>query len=626
MAAKRKTKTTESIEPAITAPAQATGPDGYFARISSNVKGGVALPLSPCTAIVSHRNRAGKTAVLDSVRLALTGQHPIGPHAADLAGLCRDGELPRATLTGAQASAEFFFPEGKRTPEHDVSGALEALTPGQLANLLPLSSLGDLLRLGASKAREELFRRFGGTVVSLTPPDVLDDAQKALWTAALTSSEGDAVARLTQAGTYLRSEKRAVSAQLKSLDDEKDRLAGATGDGVVVTDDMVQRAEAELDAIRAWEQAQALRLKRDAQALLLDEAITTFQALVAPDSREQFDSWWKLHIDSSLTHLRAEGDRAKAAVAQAERQLDVLKQVVAARKASIEAEQCVCCAAEANPQAMRHLLATGEDLLQKASQRLLGDAQGKLDTLRREYVARQQQLNQEREEALRTWEYAATMYRAAASDVKVLSAEVAQLDSLLKSIGAAQAPARVRAVVEEDLARFRAALGGKDGFARINASLRSLQSRQSDIKAVEVVVDQALARLVKSVKDTAETAVNAWLPQGFKAVLALEDTDGKPTCRWEVVGTDGRPHPRGAASGAEWSALAVAIACAWTEGAPIRVLLLDDTDIAGFSADNVRSLLGMVAKAVSEGRLTQALVAWSRPEEVPADGWTVVGL
>ena len=70
----------------------------------------------------------------------------------------------------------------------------------------------------------------------------------------------------------------------------------------------------------------------------------------------------------------------------------------------------------------------------------------------------------------------------------------------------------------------------------------------------------------------------------------------------------------------------VAIACAWSDGAPYRFLLLDDTDIAGFSAENVRNLLTTVAAAVKEGRLTQAFVAWSRPAEIPDEGWSVVAL
>ena len=160
----------------------------------------------------------------------------------------------------------------------------------------------------------------------------------------------------------------------------------------------------------------------------------------------------------------------------------------------------------------------------------------------------------------------------------------------------------------------------------VAASIRTNKLLQEDLKAVESVIAETSQAMLVGIQTLAEASVNKWMPKGFKAALVLENADGKPECRWEVYGTDGRAHPRGAASGAEWSALAVAVACAWSEGSPIRILLIDDADLTGFSAENVRNLLEGVSKAVSDGRLTQALVAWSRPEEIPSEGWTVVSL
>jgi hypothetical protein len=101
----------------------------------------------------------------------------------------------------------------------------------------------------------------------------------------------------------------------------------------------------------------------------------------------------------------------------------------------------------------------------------------------------------------------------------------------------------------------------------------------------------------------------------FAARLVLDDD-----CRWGVLGRDGTPHGRGVASGSEWSSLAVALACAWTEGAPLRVLLLDDGDLGRFDPTHLAAFLSAVKGAVEAGRLTQAIVAWSRPNEIPS-GW-----
>ena len=71
-------------------------------------------------------------------------------------------------------------------------------------------------------------------------------------------------------------------------------------------------------------------------------------------------------------------------------------------------------------------------------------------------------------------------------------------------------------------------------------------------------------------------------------------------------------------SGSEYGALVVALACAWTEGAPLRVLLLDDTDLGPFDPANLHALLDCLRAAVVNGDLTQVIIGWNRPSEIPA--------
>ena len=100
-----------------------------FTRLSANVKARIDIDLAPCTAIVGP-NKSFKTGILDTVRLALTGKHPIGGHPADLAELLAPstGDIMRAMLTGPSGIAKFAqdIPGGKgRKPKHELSGALE---------------------------------------------------------------------------------------------------------------------------------------------------------------------------------------------------------------------------------------------------------------------------------------------------------------------------------------------------------------------------------------------------------------------------------------------------------------------------------------------------------------------
>lgn len=627
MAAKKpKMKTVTLDAPIPVAPTRTVakaGTPGFFRKVESNVKGGVGVPLATCTAIVSDKNRAGKTAVLDSFRLALTGQHPIGPHAVDLTGLTADGSTPWATLTGETASADLRFPSGKKTPSFTLGGELADLSK-QAHSLLPLVAMRDLLTLGTAKAREALFARFGGDGDLSDPPAGLDEQQQALWRQALAAGQGDAVERLTAAGTWIRSHKRELSAQLRSLEDEKERLLTTQTAVGVPTDDVVRTVEEKLAAHQKYAQAATLRAAAEASKSRLSDALTAYEANPPPIPLEQFQQ------ELQAVHHRWDAAGAHKSMVEARFQLEVAQRttrlyaLVHQLRKSLPTDGCLVCGGQVHGDvgaliAAAEKVAAGELAQVKELEQSLAEAEEVHRVCLEEQKAEldrkmQQRMVQDQRN------------KAALSALSSAKTEYERLLALVDEAGGAEAPAEPEAVLREQLAALQAARAAVGRMAEVATVVRAVKSAQQDAKAVETSLGDVLNGLVGHVKDTAEAAVNKWMPPGFKASLALEDNDGKPACRWEIVGSDGRPHPRGAASGAEWSALTVAIACAWSEGQKYRFLLLDDSDIAGFSAENVRNLLSMVAEAVREGRLTQALVAWSRPKEIPDEGWSVVAL
>jgi len=109
--------------------------------------------------------------------------------------------------------------------------------------------------------------------------------------------------------------------------------------------------------------------------------------------------------------------------------------------------------------------------------------------------------------------------------------------------------------------------------------------------------------------------------QGFTARLVIDET----TPRWEVVGADGVPHPVGAMSGSERASLTIGLACAWTEGSPLRVLLLDDTDVGMFDADGFTALLTRIEAVVGAGRIGQAVVCSTRTTD-PSAAWSIIDM
>lgn len=600
------------------------GPPGFFTTLRSNVKGNAMnVALGACTAVTAPKNRAGKTAVLDAFRLALTGKHPIGGRAVDLLGLTADGSMPWASLEGSTAQASFRFPDGRRTPEHTLLGVHSTTEPERL---LPLVYLRDLLTLGDAKGREELFRRFGEQPKEVKPTGLSPEETK-LWEKALTAgaADGDIVARLAAAGTWVRSHKRYLGERLKSFEEERQRLHALSLTTGTVTDDVLKAHE---EALQRWERIRANQRTVDAVAArerALMQSIEDYQRIPEPETDELFEG----SLAARLATFNC--DRAKEEVAQLQPQLAQLKAaerslriVAKLREQSSEGGGCLVCGHVSHDstqlQAMLAEVTTQLGVVTASIESLeqrLAETQAIVEASEEGYATLERKLREERARAKANKENALAA-------VKVYKRAWEEAKSLAEGLGDLTPPDMPEEAVRKALLDLRAAHTTTQRVTEVTKLIRETQQEQLDLKAVEQALATTLKSFVATVKAKAESAVNQWMPKGFRAVLALEDAEGGDTCRWEVVGTDGRSHPRGAASGAEWAALAVAIACAWSEGQTHRFLLLDDHDLAGFSAENVRLVMTTIQKAVAEGRLTQALVAWSRPEEIPTEGWSVV--
>lgn len=621
---------------------QGGGTAGYFSKLTSNVKGQMEIPLSPCTAVVGP-NRAGKTAVLDAMRLALVGSHHIGPH--DLLGLTPNGVPPRASLVGAKAESHFFFPDGKKTPAVQRSGEFQSIDPKLAENMLPMVATEELLQLGTAKMREMLFRRFG-VATSVPVPAVLAEPQQRLWQEVMNISAGDAfhewayeteiVERLSSAGTLLRQRKPALTAMMNSLLDERERLQSANAVVGVPTDDLFQAIEAKLDI---WKGLRASKLSQPPRvttaqleslgARLVAEA-EAYRALPAPPTNSELED-----IKEGLTRVadlpgkRHAVTEARNAYEAAMNSVRVFKVLHAVRE-QFSQGRCLACNQSTHDVHRDALVQEVKLRVQQltAAAEPLRVAWNELDEqLRIAESALPAALQRaDHEAATLRWRH-----DSAQKALVTLKSEYERLQKLhqqeheLPTQTAVAPPAESEEELRRQLAELQDARAVAARLSAIGTELRKCETQMADIKTVEQVLGETLTTLLAGIAKQAEAAVNAWMPEGFKAVLAF-DNDGSTVCRWEVVGSDGRPHPRGAMSGAEWASLHVAIACAWTEGQPFRFLLLDDGDIAGFSPQNLKLMLRMVAKAVADGRLTQAVVAWSRPEEVSDEGWSVVSL
>ena len=603
------------------------GPAAFFTQVSSNIKGGVNVRLGQCTAIVGD-NRAHKTAVLDTVRLAIRGEHPIGLHGGDLLALS-DGESLIAKVSGPDARSVVTIPKGKKTVEVVREGLIGTLNDEDLLRVLPLVALSELLKRapGETKGRQEFFRRFGGGKQFGAPE--MTDGQKNVWDevwAELTGQSGgvfglDSADELTKMADAFRKRKLAAGREKKAKENELiERKAEmeTLGD---VTDDVVRAAEQRYQKAALWARMHILPARKAQLEETIKEIVARAHATGLIDLPPEHDEVASTERLAEIERLKALVGPAESAAIEAARNVPLIETVVTTRKAVQPGAACITCLAAIDHAQHATIQASLPD-----AETLLRDMQARVAALQTEAKLTKKRVS---EAEMRHAQILATetgahqgrlISRTKISDA-ILTAqrEIADIEQTLASMGLAGDPGITELEAKAEHERLIQAKAKVDSVSVLKGRIREMDEVQAAYKKLEEVTTAFLTETVEGLKGEAETAVNRYMPEGFKAVLHLADGD----YRWEVVGSDGQPHRMGAMSGAERGALMVALACGWTEGAPVRIVLIDDTDIAGFSPANVAHFLTRLREHVEAGVLTQVIVAWSRPSEIPGD-WSVV--
>lgn len=588
-----------------------TGGVSAFTQVRSNIKGGFDVKLAPLTAVVG-KNRSRKTAILDALRLALTGTHPIGSQPAKLMELVPRGskELQvdlvssdshlKVRVTGTRASATKL--------ERTVKGTLESLSQEHFDALVPNMALADLLKLSPLEARRAVFQRWG-KLTSIPTPAYLSTEQKARWEQGLrnVTADADLATQLTELPEIFRKTKLAANRDAKTAKASAAELSRQVAEmlaaGGLSTSDL-SRADSLRNQLALQIQVDGAREVE--QQVLRD--VERFKVKLEKVPREvpaempepEFGS---LGGDAGKLPQLIERDRQK---------VELLTELMEAGK---KAECCpLCRRGPVDPtllNAVKARLAANEDKLRSAGPAKESEAH----IVWREHQAmREKVLKLQQEVRL---EHAELTGRLAGSKGAREQAEAMRVLSGVEI----EVPVEQLQTQVSVLERAKAFLASAE---QAETSGRELELSGKDWGILEQEAGLLLTKAMDSVREEAEIAVNRYLPVGFEVKLRLEE-DGKPVCRWEVVGTDGDSHGLGAASGSEDTVLLVALACAWTEGAPVRVVLLDDRELGLMDPETLKATLGSLSARVRQGTLTQVVVAWTRPEEIP-DGWTRVNV
>lgn len=689
-------------------------PVGQFEYLSGNVKGRFEHQLtSRCVAFLGP-NRAGKTARLDAIQIALTGKHPVGPHGTDLFELAPENALTfHQVLRGPDGLKSEFKVEveggkPKKPPEKpERGGALKAieLLPDSdklFENMMPTLTMRDLIR-GSTLTREAVFRRWG-KITALPTPRGLTEEQLGIWSktadeAKKAKPKADTAAVLSEMSRLFRTKKLAAGDSVKALEKlVKDREATlvpaaagaenlpalkkqlALADAFESTAGLRARKaeiEAEAEAYRAkvkpYIEADKIRAQKDAEVADQDRAKAATVAELAKQIEDFVVQQRSLEAEVArqLAELDAATNAARSTIERtyAEKLKDQLEMlhggrwllkniaIMHAKKDADGHASCVLCANSVDVAALEAQVAPRVEARAKsvaelekerdaeiaASQKKHAEMTAKVKKAGEETVARTTAAraaaitaHAKAEADYKAWKSVVEAERRKVEDEKnTLRQEFARiksaqeenklaLDEAYKKVTAAregeattELPEKYEGPSSADLrATIKALEDAETANRQLDAEVGKLRQLELDrqlYKLLEQEATRELNGLLTRTADTANEAVNRYMPAGFKAVLDVEEA------QWQVIGTDGRAHGKKVASGSEMGALVVALSLAWTEGAPARYVRLDDEDIAFFDAETLPHVLRALKAATIDGRLHGVYIGWSRAHEIPDD-------
>lgn len=627
-----------------------------FTRVRGNFKGHYDYEVGPHTLIVGP-NQSGKSGIVIGGRYGLGGVKgwSLGVHGSEIAALAPSGvDTLFHEWIGPDGTALFKVVQegGKwREPEKEpiFTGELATrLTAEHRKKIMPLVSMSQLLELGPDLGRRELMMRFGDAtkVPELIKPE---PEQKALWdevkkseTKRLTKKDEqlgkeivpDASQILVAMSKEFNRRKLDAGKRVKALEDQLAANKAALSEQAAGSE-LLPGLREQLEKAKLWEAAEPLRLRKERLEVERQKYRAAREPFAAADTDEA-RARRAADEESRRLGFKKAIEEASAQVAAIAADLESQLKKLAWGQNLIEALErseraCVLCKTEyivttGHPdpvpfdrgqilefvrpgvQAREQSVKTARANLAEAQQKVL-KAQGDLQAFEQQLVDAKRVDDQLRQ-------------RLVQDHGRIKAAEV-EIDNALATM---KAPASYSGKKAADIAAEISALEEADAARRKleldTEEIRKVKKTRDLAKEMEGESKQMLDRLIARVKSTAESACNKYMADGMRLEVDLEEN------RWTVVDPNGVPRSRHTMCGFEQDSAVIALAAGYTEGSPMRILLLDDPDIDGVGLENVPRFFGALQRAVTNEWLTQIIVAGNRLEPMldvlKAMGWTII--
>jgi hypothetical protein len=615
-----------------------------FTRLRGTVKGRFDEPIGPCTIWVGE-NQSGKSGRLIAVRYAAAGVdgYSAGPHGSDIARLAPEGcEEFRCELEGPSGKASFkVLQEGGKWKEPDpkvaeFEGELKGyITEADRGRILPLVSMSELLELGPDRGRRALMQRFG-EADKVPEPLAMSEEQVTLWNEVLeeqrkklTKNEvlPDAPDVLVAMNKAFAKRKRDEGSKIKALETALEEKRKALTEQAAGSEQL-PTLKATLEQAKAWEAAAHLRqrvqqIEADKQAYR--EKAAPIQAAIDERAQKESDvASEKLALEQEIEAARAGVQEAQDTVDDLEKRLlrgTWIKETTEVQLTQVDENgqaPCLLCGAPVQPQIIL------DKVVPVVTARV-----AEIEAARAAVGGRQQAVTAA-EQKLGAWQQQRAQVGAREQQaIDALKQEhtriLAQEQEVQRALAQANAPANYTGAPAAQLAaqinQLEEAATAQQTLEEQTAELRKRKRTRDLAKELEGESKSLLDGLIRQIKDTAEAAINKFMPEGLRAVVDLDKN------AWNVLDQGGAPRTKHTMCGFEGDSIIPALAMGYTDGAPLRILTIDDKELAGFSFPNALKFFDVLMAAVSQGLLTQVFVAGSRLEPIldalAARGWHI---
>lgn len=600
-----------------------------FTHLDADVKEDLSLDLGPCTLILGP-SRSYKTAILDAIRLALTGRHRIGPHPSDLIGLAASKSKGiTVSLQGPSGFANFVLrvrdgaPREVQWPD-DFEGDLKKLTADDLRRVVPSEAVKDILGMGDARSREVVLKRWGPKEgVSMLPEHINAD-QLELWETArkaVLAEHGDdasAATVLAGIGAWMRKAAGGKTKVANKLDVDITAARRSMAEQGAGGENLEELKTLREKALK-WERSELDRKRADTlrtDKTEAEKAVATLESKVAASKLQGVAQAKALEeatkaAQAKLGELTEKLQTDRAGEAFGVRLLGFVTPALATKKG------CPICLSPHSAALEMQASKFSERL--EARRQAIRVLEVQLDAAKAAVSAA---VRAEKDGAAA----ASQATYAANEDLGMARATLASVTARLQEIDRATGEKYVGPSSVELSARvtkIEASAGAKSTVATNARQLDKLRLEVANAKILEKEAVFLAEGALKAAAVAASAAITRYMPAGLRCEAQVDGTKWD----WCSVGLDNVPHKDGAASGGEWSALALALPIAWTEGAPLRVPIYDDTDLGCLDADQIVSFLEKLRDARQRGEITQVFVACNRPGELKGrvpSGWHVL--